>query len=46
LFGVSTWEPLVYLCILILMGLATLVSVLIPAWQASRVQPTQALRYE
>ena len=46
LYGVKTWDPLVFSTVpLILIGVAV-VAVWLPAMRASRVDPIQALRYE
>ncbi len=46
LFGVSTWDPLVFFTVpLMLIGVA-LIAVWVPAMRASRVDPIHALRYE
>jgi predicted permease len=46
LFGVKTWDPLVFFAVpVILVGIA-LIAVWLPAMRASRVDPIRALRYE
>ncbi len=46
LYGVKTWDPLVFSAVpLILIGVAV-IAVWLPAMRASRVDPIQALRYE
>jgi putative ABC transport system permease protein len=46
LFGVETWDPATYVAIVAVLGAAALVASWIPALRATRVQPTEALRYE
>jgi putative ABC transport system permease protein len=45
-FGVSLWDPLTYAGALAALSAITLVSCLVPALRASRVDPMQALRLE
>lgn len=46
LYGVKTWDPLVFSTVpLVLIGVAA-IAVWLPAMRASRVDPIQALRYE
>jgi ABC-type antimicrobial peptide transport system permease subunit len=44
LFGVKTWDPLVFVSVPILLALVALVAVWFPAGRASRVDPVIALR--
>jgi ABC-type antimicrobial peptide transport system permease subunit len=46
LFGVKTWDPLVFVSVPLLLALVALAAVWWPAVRASRVNPTIALRYE
>ena len=46
LFGVTPWDPLMLSTATLLLGLATLVAAVIPARNASRVDPMIALRNE
>jgi ABC-type antimicrobial peptide transport system permease subunit len=46
LFGVEPRDAAVFLGVPLLLALAALVAVAIPAYQASRVDPLTALRYE
>jgi putative ABC transport system permease protein len=45
-FGVSVWDPTSYGGVLALLTLVSLVSCLLPALRASRVDPITALRLE
>ncbi len=46
LFGVKTWDPLVFVTVPILLSLVALLAVWMPASHASRLDPQQALRIE
>jgi ABC-type antimicrobial peptide transport system permease subunit len=46
LFGVKSWDPLVFSAVPILLLLVALAAVWAPARRASRVDPIKALRYE
>jgi putative ABC transport system permease protein len=45
-FGVETWDPVTYIAIVALLGVAAAVASWIPARRAMRVSPTEAIRYE
>ena len=45
-FGVSVWDPLTYGAVALLLAVLTLVSCVIPAIRASRVDPVVALRLD
>lgn len=45
-FGVETWDPVTYVAIIALLGVAAAVASWIPARRAMRVSPTEAIRYE
>jgi putative ABC transport system permease protein len=46
LFGVKTWDPLVFVTVPIVLSLVALVAVWMPATRASHLDPQQALRIE
>jgi putative ABC transport system permease protein len=46
LFGVKSWDPLVFVTVPILLSLVALLAVWMPAMRASRLDPQQALRIE
>jgi putative ABC transport system permease protein len=45
-YGISTRDPLTFVGTAVLLGSTALVAALIPAWRASRVEPSIALRRE
>jgi ABC-type antimicrobial peptide transport system permease subunit len=46
LFGVKTWDPIVFVTVPIVLSLVALLAVWLPATRASRLDPQQALRIE
>jgi putative ABC transport system permease protein len=46
LFGVRATDPVTYVTAAAVFAGLALVATLVPAWRASRVDPTTALRYE
>ncbi len=46
LYGVRPMDPLTLVAVSSLLMAVALVATLVPAWRASRVDPTVALRYE
>ncbi len=45
-YGVSATDPLTYLAVAALLGIVAIMSCLIPAYRATRIEPLQALRNE
>ena len=46
LFGVKTWDPIVFIAVPILLSAVALFAVWLPARRASRIDPIDALRHE
>lgn len=46
LFGVSVYDRLTLVSVVVVLGGVTLIACTIPAWQAARVDPAIALRVE
>ena len=46
LFGVSVYDPLTLVSVVLVLGGVTLIACAIPAWRAARVDPAIALRSE
>jgi putative ABC transport system permease protein len=46
LFGVQAWDPMVFIVVPVLLAVVALFAMWIPAGRASRLEPTQALRFE
>jgi predicted permease len=46
LFGVKTWDPVVFVTVPVILSLVALLAVWMPATRASRLDPQQALRIE
>jgi putative ABC transport system permease protein len=46
LFGVSTADPITLGAVVLLIALVAVVAAILPAWRASTVDPTVALRTE
>jgi putative ABC transport system permease protein len=46
LFGVKTWDPMVFVTVPVILSLVALLAVWMPATRASRLDPQQALRIE
>jgi putative ABC transport system permease protein len=45
-YGVSTSDPLTFACVAVVLSLVALAAVLKPAFRATRIEATSALRYE
>jgi putative ABC transport system permease protein len=46
IYGVKTWDPVVFVTIAALLGTVSWLATYIPARRASRVDPMVSLRYE
>jgi ABC-type lipoprotein release transport system permease subunit len=46
LFGVQPWDPIMLTAATLLLGLASLLASVIPAWRAAGIEPMAALRTE
>jgi ABC-type antimicrobial peptide transport system permease subunit len=46
IYGVKTWDPVVFVSIAVLLGAVSWLATYIPARRASRVDPMISLRYE
>jgi ABC-type antimicrobial peptide transport system permease subunit len=46
LYGVKQWDPAVFTTVPLVLGVAALIAVWLPAQRASRLNPTEALRTE
>jgi ABC-type antimicrobial peptide transport system permease subunit len=46
LYGLSPLDPLAYLSVILVIGVAGALSLAVPAWRATQVDPVRALRTE
>jgi putative ABC transport system permease protein len=46
LFGVTSWDPVVFTVVPMLLTVVSLVAIWLPAMRATRIDPVTALRYE
>jgi ABC-type lipoprotein release transport system permease subunit len=46
IYGVKTWDPAVFVCVVALLSAVCWFATYIPARRASRVDPMDSLRYE
>jgi ABC-type lipoprotein release transport system permease subunit len=46
IYGVSPTDPITFAVVAVLLTIVAFLSCLIPAWQAARLEPVQALRSE
>jgi putative ABC transport system permease protein len=45
LYGLSPFDPLSYTAVMVILGVAALVAVSVPAWRAARIDPMVTLRH-
>ena len=44
-YGVEPWDPLVFICVILLLNIVAVVATLVSAQRAASVHPTEALRH-